>query len=134
MKLKKLPDLFYNYMNSKVDSGLTNLGGDFLQWLSNKPGVSDVAKRRVSEYLSQNTAGFNALWQLVAGIMKVKDDIINQLEKQEADITASIGPHGPADPSTHGEGGEGYVLAHPGGDIKLVPRAYFTKANRSVQR
>ena len=32
------------------------------------------------------------------------------------------------------EGGEGYVLAHPGGDIKLVNRAGFTAANRAVER
>ena len=133
-KLKKLPDLFYNYLNSKVDTGLTNLGGDFLDWLAGKPAVSETGKRKVAEYIKQNAAGFNSLWRLVAGIMKVKDDIIKQLETQEADIVASIGPHGPADPSTHGEGGEGYVLTHPGGDIKLVPRQYFTKANRSVQR
>lgn len=125
LKLKKLPELFYSYMNSKVDTGLTNLGGDFLQWLSSKPGVSDAGKKKVAEYIQQNLAGFNALWRLVAGIMKVKDDIINQLETQEADITASI----------NGEkGGEGYVLAHPQGDIKLVPREFFTKANRAVQR
>jgi hypothetical protein len=134
LKLKKLPDLFYAYLNSKVDTGLTNIGGDFLQWLGTKPSVSETGKKRVAEYVAQNQAGFNAMWQLVAGIMKVKDDIINQLETQDSDIKAVIGPHGPTDKSTHGEGGEGYVLSHPGGDIKLVPRQFFSKANRSVQR
>ena len=49
-------------------------------------------------------------------------------------MKASIGPGGPAKPETHGQGGEGYVLAHPEGDIKLVSREYFSKANRSVER
>ena len=58
-------------------------------------------------------------------VLVIKDNIINQLEDQEADITATI----------KGEkGGEGYVLAHPGGDIKLVPREFFTKHNRAVER
>jgi hypothetical protein len=34
----------------------------------------------------------------------------------------------------HGEGGEGFVLAHPKGDIKYVGREFFTKANRAVER
>jgi len=125
LKLKKLPDLFYGYLNSKVDTGLTNIGSDFLQWLSTKPGVSEPGKRNVTDYVAKNKQGYDAMWRLVSGIMKVKDDIINQFEKQEADITSSI----------NGEsGGEGYVLAHPEGDIKLVPREFFTRANRAVQR
>jgi hypothetical protein len=32
------------------------------------------------------------------------------------------------------DGGEGYVLAHPEGDIKLVPRKTFSKYNRAVER
>ena len=57
--------------------------------------------------------------------MKVKDNIIDQLEKQPADVKASIG---------NKPGGEGYVLAHPTGDIKFVNRDGFSAANRAVQR
>ena len=32
------------------------------------------------------------------------------------------------------DGGEGYVLAHPDGDIKLVPRQTFSKYNRAMER
>ena len=31
-------------------------------------------------------------------------------------------------------GGEGFVLAHPEGAIKLVDRAGFTAANRAIER
>ena len=74
------------------------------------------------------------MWTIVTGIMKIKDKVIKQFDSHDSTVKSSIGPHGPAAVDTHGEGGEGYVLAHPKGDIKLVPRQYFTKANRSVQR
>jgi len=131
--LSDLPQIFYTYLNSKVDTGLDNLANGFLTWLSSSK-VSKPKQQKIAQIVQENVDGFNALWNIVTGIMKVKDNIIDQFEKQEADITASIGPHGPADSSAHGQGGEGYVLAHPEGDIKLVPRAYFTRANRSVQR
>ena len=133
MKVKDLPNIFYTYLNSKVDTGLTNLAEDFIAWLKQSK-VSQAKQKKIIDMINSNVAGYNAIWQLVSGIMRVKDDIINQLEQQEADVRASIGPHGPVNPDAHGEGGEGYVLAHPEGDIKLVPRAYFSRANRSVER
>ena len=58
-------------------------------------------------------------------LMKVKNNIIKQLDSQASSVKAT----------TAGQpGGEGYVLAHPGGDMKLVNRAGFTAANRAVQR
>jgi len=132
-KMKYFPDVLYSYTNSKVDTGLANLGKDFLQWL--KMSKNPPAKQaKIVDHIQQNQQGFNALWDIMRGIMEFKDDIINQLNNQDTDVKASIGPHGPTSPDTHGEGGEGYVLAHPKGDIKLVSREYFTKANRSVER
>lgn len=132
-KVSDLADIFYTYLNSKVDTGLSNLAKDFVPWLKQSK-VSATKQQKIVDIINSNVSGFNAIWQLVAGIMRVKDDIIRQLENQETDIKASIGSHGPVSPSAHGEGGEGYVLAHPEGDIKLVSREYFTKANRSVER
>ena len=67
-------------------------------------------------------------------VSTIKNKIINQFDSHDAEVTAEIGSHGPVSKDAHASGGEGYVLAHPGGDIKLVPRAGFTKANRSIQR
>ena len=67
------------------------------------------------------------MWQTVSTVMKVKDDIIAQFDSHDQTVKQSIPGHSDT-------GGEGYVLAHPQGDIKLVPRATFTKANRSVER
>ena len=65
------------------------------------------------------------MWTLVKEIQDVKDDIINQFDAQESNVKANIGDM---------PGGEGYVLSHDEGPIKLVNRAGFTAANRAAQR
>ena len=130
MKMKKLPEVFYSYMNSKVDTGLENLGGDFLDWVKARNQLSEPAKKKIAEYVSNSQQGFKALWEVVAKIQQVKDDVINQLDNQPgAPVRSSMSSK---DDSV--EGGEGYVLAHPEGDIKLVPRKTFSKYNRAVER
>ena len=124
LKMKDLSKVFYTYINSKVDSTMDNLGGDFEQWLSTSK-VSGVKQARIMQHIQGNDNGFKSMWRIVRGIQIVKDDIISQFEKQDADVKATIGK---------GQGGEGYVLADPKGDVKLVGREYFTKANRAVQR
>jgi len=126
-KLSNFAEILYSYLNSKVDTGLTGLGGDFLAWVTERPSrrLSDSKKRNIYQYVSENQDGFVALWQIVSETMAVKDSIILQLEEQEAPIKASIGDMA---------GGEGYVVASAKGDIKLVDRQGFTKANRAIQR
>ena len=124
LKISDLPAVFYTYTNSKVDSGMDNLGGDFLDWLSTSK-VSAPKQERMRSYIQDNKAGFTALWKIVKEIQTVKDHIINQFDNQESDVKASIGDS---------PGGEGYVLSHPEGPIKLVNRAGFTAANRAITR
>lgn len=123
-KVSDLPTVFYTYLNSKVDTGLTDLAKGFVPWLKQSK-VSPAKQQKIIDIINSNINGFNAIWQLVAGVMRVKDNIIQQLESQNAPIKSSINGQ---------EGGEGYVLAHPEGDIKLVSREFFTKANRAVER
>jgi len=129
MKLKKLPEVFYAYMNSKVDTGLSNLGGDFLAWVGNRIQLSDAAKAKINEYIANNEQGFKALWEVVAKIQQVKDDVIAQFDKQDIPVKQRMSGDGETV-----DGGEGYVLAHPDGDIKLVPRQTFSKYNRAMER
>lgn len=124
-QMKGFPDLLYAYMNSKVDSGLTNLGSDFIPWLENREQVSAKMKTKVNEYIQENSSAFMSLWNVVSSIMKTKDDIINKFDSQESPIKQSINGK---------PGGEGYVMTHPKGDIKLVPRSTFSAANRSATR
>jgi hypothetical protein len=133
LKLKNLPQMLYSYTNSKVDTGLDNIGSDFFAWLSNTK-ESDPKKKRIAEYVQQHKKGWQAIWDTVAAIMRVKNDIIKQFDQHDTDVRASIGDHGPVNSDAHGDGGEGYVLSHPEGDIKLVSREYFSKANRAVER
>jgi len=88
--------------------------------------ISDKKKAKILEYVKQHANAFAALWQTVSMLMKVKDNIIRQFDSHDQTVKSRI--------PGHGEGGEGYVLAHPEGDIKLVPREFFTKANRAVER
>ena len=124
MKLTDLPNILYTYTNSKVDTGLNKLGEDFLRWLA-ASAVSQPKRIKIKEYVSANMKAFSKLWILVGGIMKVKDSIINQLDQAQGDITATINGK---------PGGEGYVLGSPEGNIKLVKRSGFTKANRAKNR
>jgi hypothetical protein len=124
-QMKGFPELLYAYMNSKVDSGLTNLGSDFIPWLESREQVSAKMKSKVNEYIQENSSAFMSLWNVVSSIMKTKDDIINKFDSQESPIKQSINGK---------PGGEGYVMAHPKGDIKLVPRSTFSAANRSATR
>ena len=123
-KMKDLPEIFYTYTNSKVDTGLENLGKDFAQWLQTSK-VSPIKQKKVMEYIQQHSKGFAALWEVVTTIQQVKDDVISQLDKQDIPVKQSMAGE---------EGGEGYVLAHPEGDIKLVPRQTFTRINRAIER
>ena len=133
LKLKNLPQILYSYTNSKVDTGLENIGSDFFAWLGNTK-ESEPKKKRIAEYVQQHKKGWQAIWDTVSAIMRVKNDIIKQFDQHDTDVRASIGDHGPVNSNAHGDGGEGYVLAHPEGDIKLVSREYFSKANRAVER
>jgi hypothetical protein len=124
MKITDFPNILYTYVNSKVDTGMENLGKDFLEWLSTSK-VSQNKKAKIAEFVGRQQGGVAALWQIVTGIQNVKHNIINQLEAQDVPVKAYINDK---------PGGEGFVMAHPEGAIKLVDRGGFTAANRAVER
>jgi hypothetical protein len=124
MKLTDFPQILYKYINSKVDTGMTELGKDFLNWLPTS-GVSGTKQEKIQSYIQANKDTFFAVWTAVDGIIKAKNNIIAQLDQQDSDVKASI---------NETPGGEGYVLAAPEGDIKFVNRSGFTAANRAVKR
>ena len=125
LQITDFANILYAYTNSKVDTGLSNLGGDFAQWLETTPRVSNNKKVKIAQYIQDNAQGFSSLWEVVNTIMKVKDQVIQDMDNQSSTVKQSINGN---------TGGEGYVLASPKGAIKLVPRATFSAANRAVQR
>jgi hypothetical protein len=125
LKISDFAKVLYAYTNGKVDTGLENLGSDFFDWMASSK-LSPNKQKNIATHIQNNQAGFDAIWQVVSGIMQIKDKVIAQFDAHDATVKANI--------PGHGAGGEGYVLAHPDGDIKLVPREFFTRANRAVQR
>ena len=124
-KMKAFPDLLYRYTNSKVDTGLENMGKDFIKWLDSAP-VTQTMKNKVTEYVKENIRAFRALWEVHTGIMNAKDTVIRNMD-QQGDL--------PVKQYINGQpGGEGYVMTHPEGDVKYVNRKEFTAANRAVER
>ena len=124
LKMSDFSKILYTYVNQNGTN--TNLGGNFEQWVASS-NLSDVKKKRIVEWTRQNAQGFNALWQIVIGIQEVKNNIINQFDSHDVPVKSYINGQ---------SGGEGYVLDHPEGSIKLVNRGEggFTQANRSVER
>lgn len=123
-QMKGFNDMLYNYVNTKVDTGLENLGKDFIKWLDTKK-MSMKMKQKVIDHIKEYPTGFATLWSIVTGIQNVKDDVIRQMDNAEGDVKAT----------TAGKpGGEGYVLSDPQGSIKFVNRKEFTAANRAVER
>jgi len=123
-QMTDFPNLLYTYINSKVDTGLSNLGGDFAQWLQTAK-VSDKKKAKVLDYIKQHMNAFKSLWTTVSTLQRVKDDVIAKLDQQNQGIKQNINGQ---------KGGEGYVMARPDGDLKLVPRATFTAASRAGRK
>ena len=123
-KMKDFPGVLYSYSNSKVDTGFNDIGSDFIQWLESSK-VSQRKQENIKEYLQQHQQAFTALWKIYNTIVHVKDDVIAQIDQQGMPVKQSIGDQ---------SGAEGYVMAHQGGDIKLVPREFFAKANKEQNR
>jgi hypothetical protein len=125
LKIKDLPNIFYTYINSKVDSGLENLGNDFENWVTQNSKLTDRKKQNVLDYINKDKKTFDVIWQIVSNIMTIKDEMIDQMESQNIPVKSYIGDY---------KGGEGYVMSHPVGNIKFVPRSQFSAVNRSIQR
>jgi len=116
--------LFYKYINSKVDTGMEDLGSDFADWL-NTEKLTNKKRKNVLKYLENNKSGVTALWKVITGIMKLKDYLVHEFDAQQSSVQQSVEGK---------SGGEGYVVKHSHGDVKLVSRNSFTPANRAAHK
>ena len=118
LKITDLKNILYSYVNHKVKTrSLDNLANEFVDWLTGSK-VSGVKQERIREHIGSDPVAFQNLFALVTSIMEAKNDVIKQLDSQDADVEAY----------TDGErGGEGYVIGT--GDAKLVNRSGFSAAN-----
>jgi hypothetical protein len=125
MKVSDFAQILYTYVNNKVLKGESDLGRDFVKWLTMTSAVSRNKQGKIVDYVKQEVKGFNALWKVFVGIQMAKDAVIRQLDGQQSDVTASMNDQ---------PGGEGYVVQTAKGPIKLVNRAGFSKQNFQLNR
>ena len=119
-KMVVLPALLKQYINSKVrDGSFENLASDFVSWLSTSR-ASSGQQQRIIEHLREHKEGYVAIFKSFVYITQAKTDIINQLDNQTGDISASI---------AGSKGHEGYVSNTTDGMIKYVDRLKFTSLN-----
>jgi len=107
--LSDMKNIFYTYVNQMSRAGkLKDIATGFFDWLATSK-VSANKQAKIKE-LPENKY-IPLLFDLVLKVQSVKDNIIDQLDSQSTDITAS----------TDGKaGGEGYASNADG--VKLVPR------------
>jgi hypothetical protein len=125
MKVSDFAQILYRYVNNKVFKGESDLGRDFVKWLTTISAVSRNKQGKIVDYVKQEVKGFNALWKVFVGIQAAKDAVIRQLDSQQSDVTASTNDQ---------PGGEGYVIQTAQGPIKLVNRAGFSRQNFQLNR
>ena len=122
--------MIYKYVNSQVDNpgALEHLGDNMEQWAASDVILKDAGRRPIAiNKIRQDKAGKQATFFVVKEIMKLKNVILNQIEKP---TLASMGISATL-PTGH-ESGEGFVSDPHGGKnpLKLVNRGGFTAANR----
>ena len=123
LKLKDLSDIFYAYINFKTKTrSLDNLAKEFVDWLTGSK-VSGVKQERIKQHIGSEAVAFQGMWDIVTSIMQAKNDVIAQLDNQDADVEAYLDGQ---------RGGEGYVIGK--GDAKLVNRSGFSAANLNKQK
>ena len=125
MKMTDLPEILYNYTNNRVEDLNKLSSKDFESFVSSSSKLSETKKQKLLQYLKENKAAFDSLFNAVKAIADLKNSLISQLDSKSGEVKASIGNQ---------PGGEGYVIKTSSGPIKLVNRGGFTAANRAVQR
>ena len=123
LRMKQFNNFLYTYINNSAKAGDLNDWSlqNFASWVD-RSKLSNAAKQKAVQWAQSNEAGFVALFDIIHGIMKVKNDIIRELDSKPAEIQATTGGK---------PGGEGYVI---GRDRKLVNRDEFTRNNMQRQR
>jgi hypothetical protein len=114
--LSDLQDIFYTFFNQmsrakKLDDLNTK---SFSNWLQNSK-VSANKQEKIISIINTEPRTASDIFYLVTELMKAKNEVIDELDKAEGDVTSSTGGK---------PGGEGYVKT--GDKVKLVPRDRWT--------
>jgi len=114
--LSDLQTIIYTFVNNQAKAkALDALDHDvFFTWLKSSK-VSAPKQQKIAELSNANPGAMDGMFFLIREIMKAKNEVINELDAAEGDITASTGGK---------PGGEGYVSGDD--SVKLVPRDRWT--------
>jgi hypothetical protein len=114
--LSDLQTIIYTFVNAQAKAkALDGLDHDvFFTWLKSSK-VSAPKQQKIADLSNANPGALDGLFFLVREIMKAKNEVIQELDAAEGDITAHTGGK---------PGGEGYVSGKD--SVKLVPRDRWT--------
>jgi hypothetical protein len=119
LKITDLPKLMKRYINAKVSEGnFNNLASGFIKWLPSF--TTDQKLERMEQHIKEHKQGLAAIFQSFVILTRAKTDIVNQLDRHGGSVQASVGGE---------KGHEGYVAGTDQGNIKLVDRMRFSRAN-----
>jgi len=123
LQIKSLPSVMKSFLAHKAgegDADLSDASADFLKYLQMpKSKVSPKAQQNILAWIKSHVQAFNAIWQIVALIQKLKLDLKAQMDTGVGD---KVQAHLASQP-----GHEGFVSVTDTGTIKLVNRAQFMK-------
>jgi len=109
--LSDMKNIIYTYVNQTSKAkNLAGLETGFFRWLENSK-VSANKQKKIIDMAQASPKAIPLIFRLVKEVMDAKDNVIDQLDSADSDVSAS----------TDGvRGGEGYVAQDS--KIKLVPR------------
>jgi hypothetical protein len=116
--LSNVANVLYTYINSNADQASPE---HFLAWATVK-----LSKMQAEKLDNKNKAGLAAIFNIIALFVRIKVDIINQVEShglRGLGMRATL-------PKTGDIGGEGLVDSGSDQPLKFVNRATFSRANR----
>lgn len=123
--ISDLPDRMKSYIANRASSGkggLDDAAQDFVRYI-NEPSTKITSSKRVNmlRWIDSHQAGYMAAWQISAQLLKLKDLIKQDIDRQ-------IMGRGGVEASYQGVAGhEGYVADTPNGKIKFVDRPHFMR-------
>lgn len=122
-KLSDLSSKLKQYLAQRASHGIRGVSDakhGFVTWISSPESKLTENKRaNMLDWISQHEHGYNALWTIVEQLVKLKDYIRSNVDKQVGNTIGAI---------LHGQQGhEGYVADTPTAKIKLVDRPHFMR-------
>lgn len=122
-KLSDLNSKMKQYLARRASHGIrgvTNAKHDFITWIKSPDSkLTDNKRTNMLDWISQHEHGYNAIWAIIEQLVKLKDYIRNNVDKQVGNTIGAI---------LHGQHGhEGYVADTPVAKIKLVDRPHFMR-------